>query len=100
MLRSFDYAAALGAVAAAGVAQGVQERAVDVVSQFEAMATEAFLEGYQTVAGEPARELLDLFLLEKAAYEVSYEAANRPGWLGTPLRGLVAIIDRLLEEAP
>ncbi|WP_293320628.1 maltose alpha-D-glucosyltransferase [Phenylobacterium sp.] len=100
MLRSFDYAAALGAVAAAGVAQGVQDRAVDVVSQFEVMASETFLEGYQAVAGEQPRALLDLFLLEKAAYEVSYEAANRPGWLGTPLRGLAATIDRLLEDAP
>ena len=35
---------------------------------------------------EPA--LLDLFLIEKAAYEIRYEAANRPTWLGIPLQGL------------
>ena len=30
--------------------------------------------------------LLDLFLLEKAAYEICYEAANRPAWL--PVRSV------------
>ena len=29
--------------------------------------------------------MLDLFLLEKVAYEICYEAANRPDWLGIPL---------------
>jgi maltose alpha-D-glucosyltransferase/alpha-amylase len=43
--------------------------------------------------------LLDLFLLEKAAYEVRYEAANRPAWLGVPLRGLAALADRLAPPA-
>jgi maltose alpha-D-glucosyltransferase/alpha-amylase len=37
-----------------------------------------------------------LFQLEKAAYELSYEANNRPAWLGVPLRGLAALADRLL----
>ena len=40
--------------------------------------------------------MLDLFLLEKAAYEIRYEAANRPTWLGIPLHGLHAIATRLL----
>jgi maltose alpha-D-glucosyltransferase/alpha-amylase len=32
--------------------------------------------------------LLNLFLIEKAAYEVTYEAANRPTWVDVPLHGL------------
>ncbi len=48
-------------------------------------------------APENWRRLLDLFLLEKAAYEVCYEAANRPTWLGVPLRGLAALAERLLR---
>jgi maltose alpha-D-glucosyltransferase/alpha-amylase len=47
--------------------------------------------------------MLDLFLLEKAAYEIRYEAANRPTWIGIPLKGLHAIAKRLLdlnEEVP
>jgi maltose alpha-D-glucosyltransferase/alpha-amylase len=35
-----------------------------------------------------SERLLDLFLLEKAAYEVTYEAANRPSWFAVPLAGL------------
>ncbi len=39
--------------------------------------------------------LLALFLIEKAAYEVCYEAANRPAWIGVPLRGLVTLAGRI-----
>ncbi|HVL02361.1 MAG TPA: putative maltokinase, partial [Dongiaceae bacterium] len=39
--------------------------------------------------------LTDLFLLEKAAYEVVYEAENRPSWLPVPLLGMLAVAKRL-----
>ena len=62
-------------------------------------ASGAFLEAYREVetAASTAwvphertrRRLLDLFLLEKAVYEIRYEAANRPGWIDMPLRGLL-----------
>jgi len=41
-------------------------------------------------------ELLDLFLIEKAAYEVVYESANRPTWIDVPLHGLAARTRHLL----
>jgi maltose alpha-D-glucosyltransferase/alpha-amylase len=47
-----------------------------------------------TAANEPA--LLNLFLLEKAAYEICYEAADRPAWIGIPLHGLARIAARIL----
>jgi maltose alpha-D-glucosyltransferase / alpha-amylase len=40
--------------------------------------------------------LLDLFLIEKAAYEICYEAANRPAWIGIPVLGLARIVARIL----
>ncbi len=58
---------------------------------------EAFLAQYRAAAAQapqplvaPEHEtaLLNLFLIEKAAYEIRYEAANRPTWLGLPVRGL------------
>ena len=49
------------------------------------------LRGY--LEGVPA--LLDLFLLEQAAYEICYEAANRPTWLRIPMRGLDELVGRL-----
>jgi maltose alpha-D-glucosyltransferase/alpha-amylase len=38
--------------------------------------------------------LRDLYLLEKAAYEVCYELNNRPDWIFVPLRGVTRILDR------
>jgi maltose alpha-D-glucosyltransferase / alpha-amylase len=61
-----------------------------------------FLAGYRGHLGDcgiwPGSEvdsgrLVELFLLEKACYELAYEAANRPGWLGIPLAGIMALLD-------
>jgi maltose alpha-D-glucosyltransferase/alpha-amylase len=38
-------------------------------------------------------DLLQLFIVEKAAYELCYELANRPDWVDVPLRGLLETID-------
>ena len=43
------------------------------------------------------RRMLDLYLLQKAAYEIGYEARNRPKWLPIPLSGFSAIVQRLSE---
>jgi maltose alpha-D-glucosyltransferase/alpha-amylase len=67
-----------------------------------------FLSSYQqalaqrpeaVIKADAAAVLLNLFLLEKVAYEVVYEAANRPNWLSTPLRGMAALVRRLLEPS-
>jgi maltose alpha-D-glucosyltransferase/alpha-amylase len=107
LLRSFDYAAA----AAGAERQGVQglppDRAVALLEHFRQSATESFLAAYREaqaqaprpwVTAEAEAALLDLFLLEKAAYEVCYEAANRPGWLHIPLRGLEELATRVLGQ--
>jgi maltose alpha-D-glucosyltransferase/alpha-amylase len=36
--------------------------------------------------------LLELFVLEKAIYELAYESENRPDWLAIPLRGLLGVL--------
>ncbi len=62
----------------------------------------AFLEAYYTTAGnapflpasaEERKLLLDLFILEKAVYEVAYELNSRPDWLSIPLTGVIAVMD-------
>jgi maltose alpha-D-glucosyltransferase/alpha-amylase len=79
-----------------------------LLEQFRDDASATFLAAYREVAVAAPRQwvsaageqaLLDLFLLEKAAYEIRYEAANRPGWLGIPVGGLFAIAERLLPAA-
>ncbi|MBV8936675.1 MAG: hypothetical protein JO095_12835, partial [Alphaproteobacteria bacterium] len=42
-----------------------------------------------------ARKMLTFFTLEKAVYEVSYELANRPGWVDIPLRGVLAALAKM-----
>ena len=40
-------------------------------------------------APETAQALLEAYLLEKALYELVYELNNRPGWLRTPITGIL-----------
>ena len=103
-LRSLDYAAASVELAGSGAApQPVRERQAGLLAQFHHEATTAFLDIYWrtieaagTLDLTPQRSgLLDLMLVEKAAYEVIYEATNRPTWLAIPLRGLTAACERL-----
>jgi len=122
MLRSFDYAAAsiargdpLGGAptdANAGpadtpAAPGAPVELRDtLLARFGSRSAEAFLQGYQeaastAVALPPAQEdpLLKLAVLEKAAYEVSYEAAHRPDWISIPLCALTGLARELLQAA-
>ena len=105
LLRSFDYAAAAAAAGRAAASPGTEGRRATLLQQFRADASRAFLEQYRSVLRASPRPwvpreaegaLLDLFLIEKAAYEIRYEAANRPTWLAIPLKGLAAIADRVL----
>jgi maltose alpha-D-glucosyltransferase/alpha-amylase len=41
-----------------------------------------------------ADALLDLFLLQKAIYEIDYELGNRPAWLRIPLKGVLGLLAR------
>ena len=103
LLRSLDYAAAVAAaLGAARRRLGAARSGAAPCSQRCAGASAArLLDAYRADASsrrrtslgaaEAARPLLDLFLLEKAAYEVLYEAANRPTWLAMPLRGLAGM---------
>jgi maltose alpha-D-glucosyltransferase/alpha-amylase len=38
--------------------------------------------------------LLDVYLLEKAVYELGYELNNRPDWVSVPIEGILGLIDR------
>jgi maltose alpha-D-glucosyltransferase/alpha-amylase len=65
-------------------------------------AQEAFLDAYRAGVGDlPGLDnvdLLNFFMLEKAAYELVYEASNRPTWLTIPLHGLHRLMGRILGE--
>jgi maltokinase len=86
MLRSFDYAARHllpGAPDAAGA------RAVEWVQRNQ----NCYLQGYaETIGAEPESEPLLAFTLDKACYEVLYEARNRPDWLPVPLSAIEGLL--------
>jgi maltose alpha-D-glucosyltransferase/alpha-amylase len=103
MLRSYDYA--MHAALARFVAERPQLRATlePLAAQWRELARAAFRAGYDEVAAaaglptaaQQETKLLELFTLEKALYELAYELDNRPDWVGIPLAGLAAILDRL-----
>ena len=108
LLRSFDYAAAAAAPGRVATSEATGERRQAMLAEFREHACAAFLAAYRTVlaaapdpwvSGPAEGALLDLFLLEKAAYEIRYEVENRPSWLGIPLGGFHTIARRLLGDA-
>ncbi|MNT66260.1 hypothetical protein D3C72_2043130 [compost metagenome] len=76
-----------------------------LLESFRTTANDAFLQSYRQhmetspapwVEPEQLQPLLDLFLLERAAYEVDYEAANRVAWIDLPVSGLARLVRKLL----
>src|SRR5206468_3892939 len=88
MLRSLTYAAAVAGVAPSGIEQRARAEFLDAYN--------AAVRGTDLLPSADATErLLRIFELEKAVYELRYELAHRPDWVGVPVAGIV----RLLEEA-
>ena len=105
VLRSFDYAAAMAVqlhtVDSTADADAARKRVAD---RYLVEARQAFVQAYRLAAASLAHEWKDaegedaalaLFGLEKAAYEVAYEAENRPAWLPVPLHGLYGLLSGL-----
>lgn len=42
--------------------------------------------------------ILDAYLLEKSIYELSYELNNRPDWISIPVRGILQLLSKKLEQ--
>jgi len=102
LMRSLSYAAWSSVFRAAESRPEGATAAVLLAEQWESRAAKAFLGGYRESIGEcpsfPPDEkttdsLIKLFMLEKSLYEICYEAANRPGWLRIPIRGVRRILD-------
>jgi maltose alpha-D-glucosyltransferase/alpha-amylase len=107
LLRSLSYLAATADLETEAVTETDNPVRGDIIRRFTEQAEAAFLEQYFEAVGQSEnlavseddrRRMLDLYLLEKAAYEIGYEARNRPKWLPIPLSGFAAIVERLAEK--
>jgi predicted trehalose synthase len=77
MLRSIDYVAQVAH----------PQRGLNDPTSWAKAAADAFLSSYGAISGADIG-LLQAFQIEKACYEVRYEANNRPGWEWIPLGAL------------
>lgn len=95
MLRSFNYATH------AVLKQRREASSTDValMTEWEGAVRASFLEGYRSVAKpgeavflpstwEEALQVIRVYELDKALYELRYELRNRPTWLAIPLQGI------------
>lgn len=110
MLRSFDYAAAMAVrnSQSTDLSEEATQARESIAHTYIAQARTAFLEAYRAAAAELPHAWRDregegaalaLFGIEKAAYEMLYEAHYRPDWLNVPLHGLAVLVQPLLESS-
>jgi len=101
MLRSYGYAAYAALLKHEAGRAGDFSRLDQWAAAWQRWVSAAFLRGYLAAAGsaqflpvDPVRRarLLDLFLIDKALYELNYELNNRPDWARIPLRGLSELL--------
>jgi maltose alpha-D-glucosyltransferase/alpha-amylase len=106
MLRSFEYAAHAGLRDL--TERGNVERDSDGYRELErwgtmwaSWASAAFVRSYLETArrgtflpetDDELALLLDLFVLEKALYELGYELSSRPDWAEIPLAGILRLL--------
>jgi maltose alpha-D-glucosyltransferase/alpha-amylase len=103
LMRSLDYAVATTLDPRIPTSAPLPEATrAKFVKRLRDGAQQAFLDAYRSGVGDlPGLDNLDLlafFMLEKAAYELLYEASNRPAWLSIPLHGLQRLMTRILGD--
>jgi maltose alpha-D-glucosyltransferase / alpha-amylase len=101
MLRSFSYAAYAGLMNYTARHPEDLTRLEPWAQLWERSAAAEFLRAYQEAAqgsdflppgNADFRKLLNVFLLDKALYEVLYELNSRPAWVGIPLMGIILLV--------
>ena len=102
MLRSFSYAAYSGLIRVLTRRPGDADRLEPWARVWEQAVCSGFLRAYRLTmkaAGgllvpadaEAFEQLLEIYVLDKALYELMYELNNRPAWVRIPLAGILAL---------
>ncbi|MBC7552393.1 MAG: maltose alpha-D-glucosyltransferase [Taibaiella sp.] len=101
MMRSLSYAAYGSLFLGSGIRPDNVETLIPFAELWQHYMKGFYLDAYlKTVEGTPLipeqtedlNILLEIFMLEKAIYELNYELNNRPDWVIIPLRGIKAIM--------
>lgn len=106
MLRSFDYAAEFH-LRRFVMRDQDRERIEPCLKVWTSWMSAEFMKAYLTTIEssdtgrsilpaniEETEALLDLYVLEKALYEVGYELRSRPDWVGIPLKGVLNLLNK------
>jgi maltose alpha-D-glucosyltransferase/alpha-amylase len=100
MLRSFSYAASF-ALRSDSIRPGDRAGLERWARYWQTWVSVAFVKCYLASAAQAGflpksrdemKILLDLFILEKAIYELAYELNNRPGWVDVPMQSIREIM--------
>jgi maltose alpha-D-glucosyltransferase/alpha-amylase len=100
MLRSFSYAAYSSLINYGSRRPGDSASLEPWAQLWERCVATEFLRAYRQTAhdavflpedAEDFRRVLDVFLLDKALYEVLYELNARPAWVRIPLMGVISL---------
>jgi maltose alpha-D-glucosyltransferase/alpha-amylase len=103
MIRSFHYAAYTALFGEYGIVRHEDHVELEPWAQaWYLWVSATFLRTYLETAGqapfippteEQLRVLSNALLLEKALYELGYEANNRPDWIKIPIRGILQFLE-------
>ncbi len=102
MLRSFNYATHAVLKQRPEVSSGD----IELMTEWEDAVRASFLDAYCSVARsgeavffpatwEEALQVIRVYELDKALYELRYEMRNRPDWLSIPLQGVRRLVQRV-----
>ena len=95
MVRSFHYAAitSLKQNEDNAVSANAEALTLDWYHQAKNIFLDQYLEtAVQTLNKNEQEKIIRFFTLEKALYELSYEAQRRPDWISIPLEGLAQLL--------
>lgn len=108
MIRSFQYAPFAfldGQRDGVAMARGTPTSSSEAWARFWCdWSSAAFLKAYLGIAARSrfwpqaeadVRLLFDVYVLEKAMYELNYELNNRPAWVPIPVQGILRLLEAL-----
>jgi maltose alpha-D-glucosyltransferase/alpha-amylase len=102
-LRSIDYATSAALARAPNLAPEERATLMPRIRIWGDRLADAYWDTYRETLGDAslwpadpaqAQGLLELFLMEKAFYEIEYELTNRPPWVHIPLEATLRILEQ------